>query len=173
MPKKKQQPEKAAELEDALLDETVGEEASVPGPDVWLAEILPEEDIIRENLRPLLARKRIRYRCFRLRAEASEGKELPDVIPDGFREHFEAQEWFDGWDNFFVTWDVGDPVEPERRGSADPLQAVPRYLSGWEEWDEVIEAHVKSDTISTRKRARARKMEEANGSEDNVRSNES
>lgn len=166
----KKQPEEVVELEDAPLLEG---EVSVPGPDVWLTEILPEEDIMYESLRPLLTRRRVRYRCFRLRSEASEGKELPDVIPDGFKEYFEAQKWFDGWANFAVTWDVGDPMDPERRGSDDPLKAVPRYLSVWEEWDEEIEAHVKSDTISTRKRARAQKMDEANGSEDNVRRDES
>ena len=171
---KKKQPAKVVEVEAALPEESgEGEAAVLDSNPAWLAEILPDEDVPRESVRPLLTRRRVRYRLYRLRAEAAEGKELPIVIPDGFKESFEAQKWFDGWANFSVTWDVGDPVRPESRGSGDPLEVVPRYISVKEEWEEVIEAHVKSDTLATRKRARARQMEEANGSEDNLRRDES
>ena len=88
-------------------------------------------------------------------------------------EFFEEQKWFDGWENFATSWDVGDPMDEEARGSGDPFEVLPRYQSVWEEWEAEIEAHVKADTISTRKRARAKKMDnEANGSEDNVRRDE-
>ena len=172
---KKKQSAKVVEVEAALPEESGEGEALVELDEnpAWLSEILPDEEVGREPLRPLLTRRRVRYRLYRLRAEAAEGKELPIVIPDGFKEFFEAQKWFDGWANFSKTWDVGDPVNPKPRGSDNPLEVVPRYMSVHEEWEEVIEAHVKSDTIAARKRARARQMEEANGSEDNLRRDES
>ena len=167
MPKKKQ-PKVVAEAA-ALLAEAEG---GGDDPRAWIKEILPEEDIEREALRPLLQRRRIRYLLYRLQAEAAEDKPRPD-LPEGFEEFFESQKWFDGWGNFAVTWDVGDPMDEESRGSADPFEVLPRYMSVWEEWDEEIEAHVKADTISSRKRARAKKMDDANGSEDNLRRDES
>jgi hypothetical protein len=166
---KKKQSKKTVEQE-AVLPETSVEDAPVSAD--WVSEILPDEDIARESLRPLMLRRRVRYNLFRLQNEEEKGVPA-DTTPDGFKEFFEAQEWFDGWGNFGKTWDVGDPMEPKPRGSDNPLEVVPRYLSIHEEWDEVIGDHVKSDTLTTRKRARAQQMEEANGSEDNVRRDES
>jgi len=132
----------------------------------WVKKLLPEEDVPREAVRPLLLRKRIRYTLFRLQTEAEGGEKAKP--PAGFKTFYKKQTWFDGWDSFGITWDVGDPLNPESRGSDSPFEAVPRYLSVNEEWDEVIEAHVKADTVSTRRRARAKQMDETNGSEDNV-----
>ncbi len=133
----------------------------------WVDKLLADTDVRREGLKPLILRRKIRYNLFRLQTAAAGGPEA-DSVPRGFKKHYADQKWFDGWANFGITWDVGDPVEPKQRGGDDPLVAVPRYLSVTEEWEEVIESHVKSDTISARKRARARKMEEVNGSEDSL-----
>ena len=168
-PKKGSAKKPIAEVQEEALPET-GEEALSTE---WLSTILPDEDVQRESLRPLLTRRRVRYVMYRLMYEATEDKPTGDIVPEGFKEYFEAQKWFDGWDKFGITWDVGDPVHPKPRGSEDPLEVVPRYISVQEEWEEVVDAHVKSDTIASRKRARARQMEEANGSEDNLRRDES
>jgi len=172
MAKFETQPEEVVEQVDALPEaDEVSEKATSVSAN-WVVKILPDEDVPRESLRPLMLRRRVRYNLFRLQNEEESG--IPaDSTPDGFKEFFETQQWFDGWGNFGKTWDVGDPMDAAARGSDDPLTAVPRYLTIHEEWDEVIGDHVKSDTISTRKRARAQQMEEANGSEDNVRRDES
>ena len=131
----------------------------------WVEKLLPEEDVPREAVRPLMLRKAIRYTLFRLKKKEDEG--VPIRTPAGFKKFYSDQKWFDGWENFGVTWDVGDPLDPKDRGSDDPFEVVARYQSVNEEWDEVVEAHMKSGTITTRKRARQQKMED-NGSEDNV-----
>ena len=132
----------------------------------WVEKLLPEEDVPRALVRPLLLRKRVRYTLFRLKSKEENGVTFRP--PAGFKKFYADQKWFDGWENFGVTWDVGDPLDPAGRGSDDPFEAVARYQSVNEEWDAVIDAHVKSDTITTRKRTRQKKMEETNGSEDNV-----
>lgn len=131
----------------------------------WVGKLLSEDDVPREAVRPLMLRKNIRYLLFRLKKKADDG--VPVRTPAGFKKFYSDQHWFDGWENFGVTWDVGDPMDPVNRGSSDVFEVLPRYQSVNEEWDEVIEAHVKSDTITTRKRARQQKMDD-NGSEDNV-----
>lgn len=132
----------------------------------WVQTLLPEEEVPREAVRPLMLRKNIRYTLFRLKKKEDDGVSFRS--PAGFKKFYSDQKWFDGWENFGVTWDVGDPMDPNGRGSHDPFEAVPRYQSVNEEWDEIIADHVKGDTISTRVRARQQKMEETNGSEDNV-----
>jgi len=136
----------------------------------WAEEI--EAGARYENLKPLLLRKQIRYWLSRLRSEALEDKEKPD-LPKGFKKFFSDQEYWDGWENWGITWDVGTPMrqpDPDNAEywSDDPLEVVPRFVSIEEEWEETIDAHVKADTISARKRQRRQQMEEANGSEDNV-----
>ena len=165
-PKKGSAKKPVVEVQEEALPETG--EGAVPE---WVSVILPDEDVQRESLRQLLVRRNVRYRLFRLQHELTH--DVPAEVPEGFKEYFEAQKWFDGFENFGVTWDVGDPIHPKPRGSEDPLEVVPRYVSVQEEWEEVVDAHVKSDTIAARKRARARQMEEANGSEDNLRRDES
>jgi hypothetical protein len=132
----------------------------------WVVKLLPEEGVTREAVRPLVLRRKIRYTLFRLKKKEDAG--VPIRTPAGFKKFYSDQEWFDGWENFGVTWDIGDPMDPNNRGSDDVFEVVARYQSVNEEWDEVIDAHVKSDTLTTRKRARQQKMEETNGSEDNV-----
>lgn len=131
----------------------------------WVEKLLVEENVPRESVRLLQLRRKIRYTLFRLKKKEDEG--VPVRTPAGFKKFYSDQKWFDGWGNFGVTWDVGDPLDPKDRGSDDPFEVVARYQSVNEEWDEVVEAHMKSGTISTRKRARQQKMED-NGSEDNV-----
>lgn len=132
----------------------------------WVGKLLPEETVPREAVRSLMLRKAIRYALFRLKRKEDDGVSFR--TPAGFKGFYKDQKWFDGWENFGVTWDVGDPMNPVARGSDDVFEVVARYQSVNEEWDEVIEAHVKGDTITTRKRARQQKMKETNGSEDNV-----
>ncbi len=131
----------------------------------WVEKLLTEENVPRESVRLLQLRRKIRYILFRLKKKEDEG--VPVRTPAGFKKFYSDQKWFDGWENFGVTWDVGDPLDPKDRGSDDPFEVVARYQSVNEEWDEVVEAHMKSGTITTRKRARQQKMED-NGSEDNV-----
>ncbi len=131
----------------------------------WVEKLLPEESVPRETVRPLMLRKAIRYTLFRLKRKEDDG--VPIRTPAGFKKFYSDQKWFDEWENFGVTWDVGDPMDPKGRGSGDVFEVVARYQSVNEEWDEVVEAHMKSGTISTRKRERQQKMED-NGSEDNV-----
>ena len=131
-----------------------------------MEKLLPEEDVPREDVRLLMLRRKIRYTLFRLKKKEDDGVAIR--TPAGFKKFYSDQQWFDGWENFGVTWDVGDPLDPKERGSEDPFEAVARYQSVNEEWDAVIDAHVKSDTITTRKRTRQQQMEETNGSEDNV-----
>ena len=73
------------------------------------------------------SRKKIRYQLYRLKSEA-EGI-TSNVSEDGFKEKFESQDFFDGWRNFSLTWDVAMD-EPER--------IVHRTHSVLEEWEEVI-----------------------------------
>lgn len=127
--------------------------------------LLPEEEVPREAVRPLMLRKRIRYTLFRLQTKEENGTAF--LSPAGFKDFYADQKWFDGWENFGITWDVGDPMDPKGRGSDDVFEAVARYQSVQEEWDEVIADHVRGDTISTRVRARQQRMDD-NGSEDNV-----
>jgi hypothetical protein len=130
-----------------------------------------EDEARYDNLRPLLLRKRVRYNLSRLRTEAVDGapKAKP---PRGFKKFFEEQVWFDGWENWGVTWDVGTPMRTEDNFgntiSDDPLEVVPRYVSLNEEHEDNMSAQTRADNISTRKRKRAIKMDEANGSEDNL-----
>ncbi len=131
----------------------------------WVEKLLTEESVPRESVRLLQLRRKIRYTLFRLKKKEDEG--ISVRTPAGFKKFYSDQKWFDGWENFGVTWDVGDPMDPKGRGSDDPFEVVARYQSVNEEWEEVVEAHMKSGTISTRKRARQQKMED-NGSEDNV-----
>lgn len=122
----------------------------------WVKGLVPEGT--RENVQPLVLRKQIRYRLFRLRSEAVDEIEFDDT-PKGFKKFYADQKWFDGWENFAVTWDVGDPENPEPRGSGDPLEVVPRYMSIEEEWEETLADHIRSDTIGTRMRKRAKQVE--------------
>lgn len=111
----------------------------------WLEELVPEHLADRPDLQAVVKRKQVRYMLFRLKTEADGGPKATS-IPRGFRPHFKKQEWFDGWENFGVTWDV----EAE-----DPLTTRPRYESIHEEWDQQIEAMVRQQTREIRKRKRA------------------
>lgn len=100
-----------------------------------------------EKLYMRTLRRRIRYVLSRLKTEVDGGEEMS--APEGFKEFFEKQDdWWDGWENWGVTWDVG-ALDQE-----GPLVVVPRWTSIHEEWDEVVEAELKSNEIAARKRRR-------------------
>lgn len=128
-----------------------------------------EEKAAYDNLKPLLLRKGVRYNLARLRKEAVDGS--PKATPPrGFKKFYSDQMWFDGWENFGITWDVGTPMRTEdtfgNTISDDPLEVVPRYISLLEEHEADMNAAMTVNTISARKRSRAKKMDAANGSED-------
>lgn len=75
-------------------------------------------------------RKELRYKCYRMRTEATEGPSPPN----GFREavaHLETMKGFDGWKNFAITWDIS---------MEDITKIVSRQFSEFEEWDRVVKA---------------------------------
>lgn len=124
----------------------------------WFDDLVPAHLRDREEeIQTLAQRKQTRYWLFRLKTEA-DGEAKATGLPRGFRGHFKKQEWFDGWENFGVTWDVE---------ADDPLTTYPRYQSIHEEWDEVLNAGHRSDEIAARQRHR-QKQREPNGSEGHV-----
>ena len=129
-----------------------------------------EDEARMDAHKPLLLRKRVRYNLARLKTEADGGPKAEP--PRGFKKFYADQKWFDGWENWGVTWDVGTPMrDGDSFGntvSDDPLEVVPRYSSINEEHEADMDAHHRADTVGTRKRKRAIKMDEANGSEDNL-----
>lgn len=63
-----------------------------------------------------LGRRKLRYRLYRI-------KSGDPVKKDGLKAHFESQDEFDGWQNFGVTWDVGDEGKwPDGHFAAVPLR---------------------------------------------------
>lgn len=125
-----------------------------------------EEEARFENHKPLLLRKGVRYNLSRLRTEAEGGEKASP--PEGFVEFFEEDEHFDGWENWGVTWDSGDPFDPSVPED-DPLKLYWRDQSIHEEWEEVLNSGFKADIIAARRRARIirlRAKEDSDGSED-------
>ena len=115
----------------------------------WAEELVPET--VPVQYRELKLRKVLRYWCFRLQTEATEGTPATG-IPEGLKSHYEQQEWFDEWENFGVTWDVEE---------GDLFLTRPRYVSVHEEWDAVLQQQLQEDKMAARKRKRMM----ANGSE--------
>ena len=79
-----------------------------------------------------LTRKRVRYFCFRIQNEVEGGAPAPE-IPEGFKEYFEEQELFTGWENFAATWDVTKD---------DPFKLYKRRFTIHEEWNATLRAVV-------------------------------
>lgn len=130
--------------------------AAKPEKEETFIDVLVPEGSVAPRLRIRQLRRATKYLCSRMRTEADGGVEAPE-LPDGFREFYETQEWFDGWDMYNTSWDVEQvfdekmkPIVTEFR----PLELIPRWESVWEEWDQVIDAHVKGDVIAARKRKR-------------------
>ncbi|MDX1407027.1 MAG: hypothetical protein R3330_02810, partial [Saprospiraceae bacterium] len=71
-------------------------------------------------------------------------------------------QWFDGWENFGKTWDVGgadsdfavSKVKNPRDGSDSPLETVPRWTTIWEENEDEMTAQMRANEIEARKRRR-------------------
>lgn len=61
-----------------------------------------------------LTRKQVRYICFRLQTEKVGGAKASPTdsavmsYVEEIKAHMESQIGFDGWENFTVTWDVGE-----------------------------------------------------------------
>jgi len=119
----------------------------------FVEELVPKGSV-REQLYWWQVRRKVRYICFRLQTQYD--PEAPDRdaedMPEGFREFFESQipepgeepksgQWFDGWENFGKTWDVGgkdsgfaeDKVKNPSERSDSPLVTVPRWTTVWED----------------------------------------
>lgn len=79
------------------------------------------------NLRELTRRK-VRYWCFRFKTEEVEFVPCTDA-PAGLKGYFESLEWFSGWKQFAVTWDVRDE---------SPLSIKPLKESSEVAWDRVL-----------------------------------
>lgn len=121
----------------------------------FIEELVPPGSVP-EGVYERTVRRRVRYELSRLKTEADGGVEADP--PEGFKDFFEKQEWWDGWDNWGVTWDVG------KLGSEEGvLVVVPRWLSIYEEWDDVIQGELRSNEIAARKRRRI-----GNGSEGDI-----
>jgi len=126
-----------------------------PEPETFADVIVPNGSV-RDALRIFQLRRKTKYLCSRMRKEAVDGVERPE-LPEGFVEFYEAQEWFDGWDNYNTSWDIEQVHDADVMPLIDefrPLNVTPRDESVWEEWDQVIDAHVRGDIISARKRKR-------------------
>ena len=61
-----------------------------------------------------MTKRQVRYLCYRLRTGAEKEEEVND-IPEGFKEYFEEQDYFDSWINFAMTWDIDDKLKAELR----------------------------------------------------------
>jgi hypothetical protein len=119
----------------------------------WVDDLVPDHLEARPDLQVVALRKQVRYWLFRLKTEADGGPKAVGV-PRGLRAYFKKAEWFDGWENFGVTWDVE---------SDDPTTTRPRYESIHEEWDHKIDGIVREQTRGIRQRQRA-----GNGSKGHV-----
>jgi hypothetical protein len=122
----------------------------------FVKELVPERSV-RDEIYWRQVRRKIRYMCFRLQTEHD--PEAPDRkaegIPRGFKPFFQKQEWFDGWDNFGKTWDVGGPEFAMQYGeSDDPLVVVPRWLTVWEENEDEMSSQMRINELDARKRRR-------------------
>jgi hypothetical protein len=80
-----------------------------------------------------LPRRQVRYWCFRFKTEADGGVSAQGA-PRGLKQRLEKEDAFEGWKNFAVTWDVDED---------EPLVAIPRNFSVWEEWGRTLERVVK------------------------------
>lgn len=60
-----------------------------------------------------LSRREVRYRLFRI----MNGN--PVDVEDGIKKHYEAEDCFQGWQNFAISWDIGrEEEDPEGHWSA-------------------------------------------------------
>jgi hypothetical protein len=125
-------------------------------PQPSFVKVLLPEGEVPERIYERTLRRRVRYLLSRLQTEVELGR--PVSTPPGFRAYFKDQEWWDGWENWGITWDVGELGSDE-----GILSVVPRWLSIHEEWDEVIRGELQSNEIAARKRRRM-----GNGSEGDV-----
>lgn len=76
-----------------------------------------------------LPRRKIRYWLFRFRTE-DDGGTSSDDAPVGLKEKFEGLEWFQGWHNFSVVWDIHEE---------DFFRIVPLAESIDDQWNKVLE----------------------------------
>lgn len=117
----------------------------------WADKLVPEGSV-REDLHTWTLKRKIRYWCYRLQAEATGGNSSKGK-PAGLKPYYEKQKWFDGWENFAITWDVE---------ADDPFTTKPRWESVHEEWERTLEEELRANKIQTRKNLR---KQAASGSE--------
>lgn len=75
-----------------------------------------------------LTKRQVRYWCFRFKTEALDGVPAVDA-PAGLRAYFEALEWFSGWKDFALSWDVKE---------SEPLAIKPLKEDPELAWDRVL-----------------------------------
>jgi len=80
-----------------------------------------------------MTRRQLRYWLFRFKTETEEDGVSAEGSPEGLREKFEDMEWFQGWANFGITWDVH---------LEDFHRIIPLKKSLAEQWDEILEKTV-------------------------------
>lgn len=76
-----------------------------------------------------LPRRKIRYWLFRFRTELENGVEIDDA-PKGLKKKFEKLEWFQGWANYGVSWDIH---------MTELFRIVPLKKSLDDEWKHIID----------------------------------
>lgn len=74
-----------------------------------------------------LPRRKIRYWLFRFQTEATVEDAPATGAPEGLREFYEEQEWFGGWADFSVKWDISE----DQSHRIVPLRAS--LVSTWDE----------------------------------------
>jgi hypothetical protein len=149
---KKAAPRKGAAALAAMQQEI---EDAKPEPQNF-ADVLVPEGSVRDVLRTLQLRRKTKYLCGRMRKEAVEGVDAPE-LPDGFKKFYEGQEHFTGWGEYNTSWDIESTHDEDMNPIVDefrPLLPVERWESVWEEWDQVVDSHMRSGVISARKRKR-------------------
>lgn len=80
------------------------------------------------NLEELPHRK-VRYWLFRFRTECDKGVSAAEA-PEGLKIKFENLEWFQGWENFGISWDVH---------ADDCFRIVPLKQSLDDDWNQILE----------------------------------
>ncbi len=87
-----------------------------------------------------LARRQVRYICFRLQTEAEgSNRAAPEItgimsLVNEIKEHMEMQDDFGGWKMFAKTWDVDEK---------SPLVVIKRNSSIYTEWNKILKQQAK------------------------------
>lgn len=80
-----------------------------------------------------MTKRQVRYWLFRFKTELEDDGASASDAPRGLRKLFEGMEWFQGWNNFSVTWDVNHE---------EPFRIIPLKVSLDEQWNKTLEEKV-------------------------------